>query len=167
MTATTKHPEKQPVVSIMPISVQNGHDPRALTIEEMSPAQRKDLAELVASHLTPDECLEVFKHEAGHMTVKHKQDVAKAAMTSLQPEDQKDVLQHFAGMGEPSTSTRDRLWTIVVGAFALVLIGSFMVLAASVFYTSAVNTSVQIILTVFTSVAGFLVGLFVPSPLKS
>lgn len=167
MTASTQSIEEKPSVLISPITAMTAHDSHALTIDEMSSSQLKDLAGLVASHLSPEDCLEILKNEAGHMTVKHKQAVAKAAMTSLPPKDQKDVLQHFAGMGEPSTSTRDRLWTIVVGAFALVLVGSFFVLAASVFYTQSVNTSVQIILTVFTSVAGFLVGLFVPSPIKS
>jgi hypothetical protein len=60
---------------------------------------------------------------------------------------------------------RDRLWTIVIGAFAVVLVGAFVTLAISVFVAPAASgTSGQVILTMFTTVVGFLAGLFTTNP---
>jgi hypothetical protein len=71
-------------------------------------------------------------------------------------------------MDEPSDGVRDRLWLIVIAAFAVVLVGSFITLAISVFVApSSGGTSGQIILTMFTSVVGFLAGLFAPSPVAN
>lgn len=68
-------------------------------------------------------------------------------------------------MGAPTQRARDRLWLIVVTAFALVLVGGFGTLALGVFRTPAENgVKPELILTTFTSVVGFLAGLFVPSP---
>ena len=68
-------------------------------------------------------------------------------------------------LGQPTPRARDRLWLIVVTAFALVLVGGFITLALGVFLTPAPNgVKPELILTTFTSVVGFLAGLFVPSP---
>jgi hypothetical protein len=65
----------------------------------------------------------------------------------------------------PAGRTRDLIWLIVISAFVLVLVGSFTVLAVGVFrkpMSSGVKP--ELILSMFTSVIGFLAGLFVPSP---
>lgn len=72
------------------------------------------------------------------------------------------------GFKEPSDVVRDQLWLIVIVAFAIVLVGSFFTLAISVFVApSAGGTSGQVILTLFTTVVGFLAGLFTPSPVST
>jgi hypothetical protein len=70
----------------------------------------------------------------------------------------------------PSPPANDRIWLLIVGAFALVMIGSAAVLGAGVF-SQVVDASKQItksdtILTVFTTVVGFLAGLLAPSPVS-
>jgi len=68
-------------------------------------------------------------------------------------------------VGEPSQKTRNRLWMIVVSAFAIVLVGSFVALAVGVFVPiQEKGVKPELILTTFTSVVGFLAGLFTPSP---
>ena len=71
-----------------------------------------------------------------------------------------------SAVGKPSVRMRDKLWLIVVIAFAIVLIGSFTTLAFGVFVNAQGKVSAELILTMFTSVVGFLAGLFVPSPMQ-
>ena len=65
----------------------------------------------------------------------------------------------------PTDRTLDRLWLIVVAAFAIVLAGSFVTLSLGVFIQTSGDVNPALVLTMFTSVVGFLAGLFVPSPL--
>ena len=67
-------------------------------------------------------------------------------------------------MGKPSDKIRDVLWIIVIAAFAVVLVGSFSTLAWGVFHATTGSVKPELILTMFTSVIGFLAGLFTPSP---
>jgi fatty acid desaturase len=63
----------------------------------------------------------------------------------------------------PSRSTRDVLWLLVVSAFVLVLLASVGVMSAFVFIFPMSQTP-QVLLILFTAAAGFLGGLFAPSP---
>jgi len=71
-----------------------------------------------------------------------------------------------SAVGNPGAAARDRLWTIVVGAFAFVLVASFTAIATGMFISRPSDSAVkpELVLTMFTSVVGFLAGLFVPSP---
>lgn len=85
------------------------------------------------------------------------------AFRGLSTEEQKQVVRSVAPVGGPATEgTRDTLWLIVVVAFSLVLVGGFATLAVGVFFK---DVKPELILTTFTSVVGFLAGLFVPSPI--
>ncbi len=96
-----------------------------------------------------------------------KRQVAVEAAKNLSQEDKQAVAQQ-AGWPAPSSRVSDRIWQIVIWTFAIVLVGSFLTLASSVFVTPAQGgTSTQTILTVFTTVVGFLSGLFVPSPVAN
>lgn len=66
--------------------------------------------------------------------------------------------------GATNGSVPLQITMIVISAFAIVLVGSFVTLAVSMFVTPSDPTSVQIILTMFTTVVGFLGGLFTPVP---
>jgi hypothetical protein len=69
------------------------------------------------------------------------------------------------GITGPTPETSDKLWTIVVGAFSIVLVGAFLALAIGVFAPiQEKGVKPELILTTFTSVVGFLAGLFTPSP---
>ncbi len=78
---------------------------------------------------------------------------------TLSAEDQRDVAQSW-GLPSPSQRVANNIWMIVVGAFALVLVGAFAAIAGSIYLGKSVDT----LLTVFTTVAAFLGGLLVPSP---
>jgi hypothetical protein len=67
----------------------------------------------------------------------------------------------------PDSAVTDRIWLIVILAFAVVLVGSFLTLAVSTFLTSKNEVDLQIILTIFTTVTGFLAGLFTTSPAQA
>lgn len=70
-----------------------------------------------------------------------------------------------AGRIDASEQTRDRLYMIVVIAFSVVLVGAFVTLAVGVFVAPGKSkVSPELILTTFTTVVGFLAGLFAPSP---
>jgi hypothetical protein len=70
-------------------------------------------------------------------------------------------------MAPPTPRVRDKLWLIVVAGFATVLVGSFATLAIGVFLPAAGKVTPELVLTMFTSVVGFLAGLFVPSPISN
>jgi len=61
--------------------------------------------------------------------------------------------------------TGNAIWMIIVTTFAIVLIGSAVTLFYGVLGTSK-TTELQILLTIFTTVVGFLAGLLSPSPLQ-
>jgi hypothetical protein len=92
-----------------------------------------------------------------------RKEAVRAAMAELPPAEQAEVAS--AVLPRPGKETADRIWLIVICSFAAVLIGSFATLAVSVFIpVPEGGTSGQTILAVFTSVVGFLAGLFMPSP---
>ncbi len=62
----------------------------------------------------------------------------------------------------PNQSIIDKIWLIVILSFALVLIGSFIALAIGTLNTDIANNGEpDLLLAVFTSVAGFFAGLLV------
>jgi hypothetical protein len=102
-----------------------------------------------------------------------KKELVKNALEVLSPEEQKAVINEVQGVGRPSNPVRDYLWQIIVWSFAIVLVGSFLMIAADVLFPywfiqtgegKDRGASAQLMLTIFTSVVGFLAGLFTPSP---
>ncbi len=74
-------------------------------------------------------------------------------------------------VGAPTPKATDKIWLLIVGSFAVVMIGAAAVLGIGVF-SQVIDSSKQItksdtILTVFTTVVGFLAGLLAPSPMGS
>lgn len=91
------------------------------------------------------------------------------ALQGRTTEDKKEIAENVAaaanGIGGPNSATRDKLWTIVISAFSIVLVGGFIALAIGVFAPiQEKGVKPELILTTFTSVVGFLAGLFTPSP---
>ncbi len=83
----------------------------------------------------------------------------------------KDERKQLAkAIGDPSEKTRDWLWLIVVVTCAVILVGAAAVLAVAVFWTQDSSKTylakTDVILTVFTTIFGFLAGVFVPSPVS-
>jgi hypothetical protein len=95
--------------------------------------------------------------------------IAEVALSNIDPGAQQDVMQQ-ARVPMPGQQTADRIWSIIVTGFIIVLIGAFLSLA--LVHTGTMNflynatISGDVLLTVFTTAAGFLAGLLSPSPLS-
>lgn len=98
-----------------------------------------------------------------------KADALTGAIREQPEAEQKRLTQQVgaSGIGGPGEKARDRLWLTVVGSFATVLVGAFITLALGVFFAANGTVKPELILTMFTSVVGFLAGLFVPSPMAN
>jgi hypothetical protein len=72
-------------------------------------------------------------------------------------------------MPDPAPETADRIWQKMVISFTIVLVGSFLAIAVvatgTVNYFFGKTGAYHVMLTVFTTAAGFLAGLLSPSPL--
>lgn len=68
-----------------------------------------------------------------------------------------------AGMQAPGRFTSDAIWCIVVIAFVVVMIGGAVALVAAIFS----GNKPDLLLTIFTTAAGYLAGLLSPSPVQA
>jgi hypothetical protein len=89
----------------------------------------------------------------GADAVDAKKDIATNALQTLSHEAREDVIGQVQG---PSQLISDRIWQWVVGAFAIVFVGGSAALVASVFLLPV--EQIQVLLTLFTTVAGILAG---------
>lgn len=80
-----------------------------------------------------------------------KKDVAAQAIRTLSFEDREDLAERVL----PTQGIADRIWQIIVWAFALVFVLSALALFAAAFWNP---DQIQILLTVVTTVAGVLAG---------
>lgn len=67
----------------------------------------------------------------------------------------------------PDQETADKLWLIIVITCSIVLGGSFLTLAVSLFVPSAHLDGREALITTFTASISFLAGLFVTSPVQA
>jgi hypothetical protein len=93
----------------------------------------------------------------------------REAIKGRPAEDKKEIAQTAATAANgvlqpPDGETRNKLWLIIVIAFAIVLVGGFITLALGVFLLEGEKVRPELVLTMFTTVVGFLAGLFTPSP---
>jgi hypothetical protein len=89
----------------------------------------------------------------GANAVDAKKEIATTVLQTLSHEERQEVFGQVQG---PSQVVSDRIWQWVVGAFAIVFIGGSGTLVASVFFLEVAQ--IQVLLTVFTTVAGILAG---------
>ena len=89
----------------------------------------------------------------GANAVDAKKEIATTVLQTLSPEQRQEVIGQLHG---PTQKVSDRIWQWVVGAFAMVFVGGSGTLVASVFFLEVAQ--IQILLTVFTTVAGILAG---------
>jgi hypothetical protein len=92
---------------------------------------------------------------------------ARDAVDALPDAEREALLQALAlRIPDPDQKTGNRVWLIIVGAFAAVMVGAMTVLTITVFAPPAGGAAMpETILTVFTMTASFLAGLLAPSPL--
>ncbi len=104
------------------------------------------------------------------MSQKEKVKGLKMLSEDLSEEEKKD-LGRSLGVQSPTQKTTDFVWKVTIVTFALVLCGSFIVLAFGVFKTVPENSSSlvsgDLMLSIFTAAVGFFAGVFAPSPGKN
>lgn len=66
------------------------------------------------------------------------------------------------GLTYPGRTVMDAIWLMIVTSFVIVLVGSFLALAALLLIKD--KPDVQTLVTVFTTTVGFLAGLITPTP---
>jgi hypothetical protein len=89
----------------------------------------------------------------GANAVDAKKEIATTVLQTLSPEERREVIGQVHA---PTQRVSDRIWQWVVGAFAIVFVGGSATLVASVFFLEVAQ--IQVLLTVFTTVAGILAG---------
>ena len=100
-----------------------------------------------------------------HLSPAQRRRLAAYAAQGLSAGDRRALRGELGGaLGPPRRATADLLWVVVVVAFAIVLVGSFATIAASVFVGARDPATAQTVLSLFTAVVGFLAGLFAPAP---
>jgi hypothetical protein len=95
--------------------------------------------------------------------------IAAKEIVALLPEGQKQALVEALGarVPDPDQDTGNRVWLIIIWAFALVMGGAVIVLGVGFFVPPAPGgTKADTLLTIFTTVTAFLVGLLAPSPVS-
>ena len=90
-----------------------------------------------------------------------KAETVANAVKDLTPEQQKAVAAVI--LAPPSPKANDTIWLIVIGSFAIVLVGIVAVMSIGWFLDKTFEPS---FLTIFTTVTAFLIGLFAQSPVK-
>jgi hypothetical protein len=98
--------------------------------------------------------------------------VAEAAMRNLGTEAQAEVVQQArVQLPLPGLEASEKLWRTIVTSFSIVLVGAFLALAliatGTVAYLYSSEPTGEVMLTVFTTAAGFLAGLLAPSPVTT
>jgi hypothetical protein len=137
-------------------------------VGELKGADMHDFAGQFFKELQPDALKNAVVGAAVNLPEKEKKEALRETARQLTPDQQVKVAGEIqqGGLPAPGEKTRDRLWLVVVSAFAFVLAGSFISIATGMFVSpnQGVVVKPELVLTMFTSVVGFLAGLFVPSP---
>ncbi len=112
---------------------------------------KKDVASAAMQTLSQEAKKDVASAAMQTLPQEAKKDAVTEMVQSLPREDQETVLRSIA----PTQGAIDRIWLIIVGAFAIVFILSAIALFVSAFWSPG---QIQVLLTVVTTVAGVLAG---------
>ena len=110
--------------------------------------------------------LESFSREVAAKPYSEQASAIKEAVNAL-PNDQKEAVAQALGvrLPDPDQSTSNKVWLIIIRAFAFAMIAAVTVLGVGVFVPPVTDgIKPDMILTIFTTVTAFLAGLFAPSP---
>lgn len=110
--------------------------------------------------------LESFSRDVAAKPQAQQAQAIKEAVNAL-PEDQKQAVAQALGVRipDPDQTTSNKVWLIIIWAFAVALVGAVLVLGIGVFLPPVKDgVKPDMILTIFTTVTAFLAGLFAPSP---
>ena len=112
--------------------------------------------------------LESFSQQIAAEPLAEQAKAIKEAVDAL-PESQKEAVAQALSsrIPDPDPKTANKVWLIIIWAFAGVMVGAALVLSIGVFLGPTTGvTKPDTILTLFTTVTAFLAGLFAPSPVS-
>ena len=127
-------------------------DIAAEAVRSLPADAKKDVAAEAVRSLPPEAKQDVAAEAVRSLPPEAKKEAAITAAQTLSPEDKEDIIGRLQG---PTQRTADRIWQLIVGTFALVFVLGSVALFVAVFLNL---TQVQMLLTVFTTVAGILTG---------
>jgi hypothetical protein len=125
----------------------------AAAVRDAQDGAKKDVAS-AAVRAVPDELkTDVVSAAVQDAQGQTKKELASAAMRSLSAQDSEEVAGRFL----PDQAVTNKIWLTIVRTFAAILVIALLALIAGIFM-DVENALVQILLTVFTTVAGILAG---------
>jgi hypothetical protein len=99
------------------------------------------------------------------LSTEQKKDAVVQAIGTFNKDDQSEIAVR-AGLGAPDRVSTNMIWLIIITAFTIILVVSTCSLVYGVVFLQRTADNVQVVLTIFTSVVGFLAGLLSPSPMQ-
>ncbi|AUD06115.1 hypothetical protein [Spirosoma pollinicola] len=135
-------------------------------VSGLSTVERTDLLSKLPQKLDSDDQNHLTTSSLNATKDGAKVDILTKSIKGLSVDDRKTVAQNIA-LAPPSGQIRDRIWMVVIWAFVILIVGSFIALSISLFTPEKTpdEARVQIMVTVFTTAAAFLTGLLAPSPM--
>lgn len=124
--------------------------------QDLPDADKKDLATAATQALPTEDRMDIATVATQGLPPEEKKNIAISAVQTLPPE-QKQEVQKAAG--NPSQKVTDQIWLMVVGTFsAVLLISGIGLLYVAIWPPPGGSNSTQVLLPVFTSIAGILAG---------
>ena len=147
--------EEAAAEAVRSVSKEAKNDVVAAAIRAVPEGQQSDAA-VAAVEAVPNEAKkDVVAAALRGATNSTKREVATEAVSSLSTKEQVELAERFL----PDQPVTNRLWLIIVSTFAAVLVTATLALVAGVLVFEGVDAaSIQVLLTVFTTVAGILAG---------
>ena len=107
----------------------------------------------------------VVKGATSTLSPNTKKELIKSTAENMSAEDKQEIIKSF-GVATPTQKVSDKLWTVVVYTFAVVMIVVVVAISAGAFFPKPSNpvASGELLLSIFTAVVGFFGGLFVKNP---
>src|SRR6266571_5180404 len=103
--------------------------------------------------------LDTISSSVGRLDTDQKKNLAVEAISSLDAAGKNEVATRAGILAPPSQVPTNIIWLVIVMAFAFVLVVAAGALVYGVVFLQRTADNVQVVLTVFTSVVGFLAGL--------
>jgi hypothetical protein len=128
-------------------------DVAAETAQTLPPEAKKDVAADAVQALPPETKKDLVVNAIRDLPEEDQKDVAGRTIQELKPKDRLDVF------GNPSQVVTDKIWLTIVRTFAAVLlVSAIALLYVSIWPPPGDANSTQVMLPVFTSIAGILAG---------
>ena len=134
----------------------------SIKVRGLNSAGLKNLGNVLGKELAETETSEVF----GSMVDSMSSNGLNKAIKDL-PDTKKKEINKSSTFPPPTEKTRDRLWSIVVWSFSIVMVGAFFSIAVGALFLEKPESPIisgDVLLSIFTASVGFFAGLFAPSP---